>query len=234
MHVRYLLFSLAPYSWLICFILTFPYCVYLKADLTLVRYSILPVLEWTNNDSFSAICFIYENEFDTNVNALCVWLFAILQTSASEKKKSVRLNKGRWMINTLNCENTKEYFLWNQKVTSLTSLSVRWQTYISSCIYRCHCWDALTEISSRQIWIWDRASRTDFIECFWLTLVIHIFFHISIVLKSDFLAQLKLLIDLIEYSIFWDKKISLGKDISVQSGIKCQNYSLYFASVFTD
>lgn len=115
MHVRYLLFSLAPYSWLICFILNFPYCVYLKADLTLVRYSILPVLEWTNNDSFSAICFIYENEFDPNVNALCVWLFAILQTSASEKKKSARLNKGRWMIN-------KYFKLWKYKgVFSLES-----------------------------------------------------------------------------------------------------------------
>lgn len=33
------------------------------------------MLKWTNSDSFSAICFIYENEFDPNVNALCAYDF---------------------------------------------------------------------------------------------------------------------------------------------------------------
>lgn len=46
-----------------------------SGGLTLVRYPILPMLKWTNSDSFPAICFIYENEFDPNVNALCAFDF---------------------------------------------------------------------------------------------------------------------------------------------------------------
>lgn len=55
------------------------------------------MLKWTNSDSFSAICFIYENEFDPNVNALCAYDFlGYFKLQLQEKKKnSARLNKSK-------------------------------------------------------------------------------------------------------------------------------------------
>lgn len=82
---------------------------------------------------------------------VCLWLSAILQTSASasEKKKSVRLNKGRWMIN-------KYFKLWKYKgVFSLESkgnfidspISEMTNTYIllhpQVSLLRCTYWNKL-------------------------------------------------------------------------------------------
>lgn len=115
--------------------------------LTLVRYSILPMLKWTNSDSFPAICFIYENEFDPNVNALCAFDFLeYFQLRLQKKKTLARLNKGKLIINAWLKQSTIGIFSLELK-NGLVGFSTSEMTHVSEWVYRCRCWDTLLKLA---------------------------------------------------------------------------------------